>query len=287
MSVDLKTNRSTTPLANMDMTLPLLYVKEGAIAKVIFNRPASRNALTPEMLCRFADAVVDFSKDENLRVMIITGTGSQAFCAGGDLSTTLPLLSGARPAENEWDRRVLNDPLVMAASSLRDYPLFKPVIAAINGACLAAGCEIMLGTDIRIAAEHATFGLPEVKRAVIPFAGSMVRLPRQISYCHAMEMLLVGDANSAQDAQRMGLINSIVPASDVMAKAEALALKIAANGPLAVQRVKQTVLQASGASLDEGYRFEDESKQIVLASEDAQEGPKAFMEKRPPQYVGR
>ena len=271
----------------MDMTLPLLYVKEGAIAKVIFNRPASRNALTPEMLCRFADAVVDFSNDENLRVMIITGTGHQAFCAGGDLATTLPLLSGARPAENEWDQRVLNDPLVMAASSLRDYPLYKPVIAAINGACLAAGCEIMLGTDIRIAAEHATFGLPEVKRAVIPFAGSMVRLPRQISYCHAMEMLLVGDANSAHDAQRMGLINSIVPASDVMAKAEALALKIAANGPLAVQRVKQTVLQASGASLDEGYRFEDESKQIVLASEDAQEGPKAFMEKRPPQYLGR
>ena len=269
------------------MTLPLLYSKQDSIATVTFNRPASRNAMTPEMLCRFADAVMDFSGDDKLRVMIITGTGDQAFCAGGDLGTTIPLMTGARQALDEWDWRVLNDPMVMSASSLREYPLYKPVIAAVNGACLAAGFEIMLGTDIRIAADHATFGLPEVKRAVIPFAGSMVRLPRQITYCHAMEILLVGDPINAHDAARMGLVNYTLPARDVMAKAEELAQKIVTNGPLAVQRVKQTVLQASGLNLNAGYLLEDESKRVVLASEDAKEGPKAFIEKRAPRYFGR
>jgi len=267
--------------------LPLLYVKQGAVATVTFNRPASRNALTPEMLCRFADAVIDFNADNTLRVMIVTGSGDQAFCAGGDLGTTIPLMTGARQAVDAWDRRLLTDPTVMAASGLRNYPLYKPVIAAINGACLAAGCEIMLGTDIRIVADHATFGLPEVKRAVIPFAGSMVRLPRQVAYCQAMEILLVGDAISAQDAARIGLVNHVLPATQVMAKAEALAQKIAASGPLAVQRVKQTVLQTSGADLADGYLLEDESKRMVLASQDAQEGPRAFIEKRTPIYVGR
>lgn len=269
------------------MTLPLLYSKQDAIATVTFNRPSSRNAMTPEMLCRFADAVMDFSGDDNLRVMIITGTGDKAFCSGGDLGTTIPLMTGARQALDEWDRRVLNDPSVMSASSLREYPLYKPVITAINGACLAGGCEIMLGADIRIAADHATFGLPEVKRAVIPFAGSMVRLPRQITYCQAMEILLVGDTINAHDAARIGLVNYTLPARDVMAKAMELAQKIVSNGPLAVQRVKQTVLQGSGLSLREGFLLEDESKRVVLASEDAKEGPKAFIEKRVPKYFGR
>ncbi len=269
------------------MSPPLRFTREGPVALVVLDRPAARNALTPEMLCRFADAVVEFAADDALRVMVLTAEGTQAFCAGGDLGRTIPLLTGERAAEDEWDRRVLQDPVVMPASSLRDFPLHKPVVAAINGACLAAGFEIMLGTDIRIAAEHASFCLPEVKRAVVPFAGSMVRLPRQIPHALAMELMLTGEPISASRALAIGLVNHVVPAAEVLPKAMALAERIAANGPLAVQRLKQTVTAASGLPLDEGYRLEDETRRIVLGSADAREGPRAFMEKRAPRYVGR
>lgn len=266
---------------------PLLYRKDGAIAVFTLNRPAALNALTPELVCRLADAVADFVADPRLRVGIVTGSGDKAFCSGGDLGTMLPLLSGDREPGDSWDRRVLDEPFVMAASSLRDYPIDKPLIAAVNGVCVAGGMEMMLGTDIRVAAEHAVFGLPEVRRGVLPFAGSMVRLPRQIGWSAAMELLLVGDTIDAVEARRVGLVNHVLPAADVMPKALDLARRIAANGPLAVQRVKHTAVAASGVSLVEGFRLEDESKRIVMASDDAREGPRAFMEKRAPNYTGR
>ena len=196
-------------------------------------------------------------------------------------------MTGARAPEDEWDRRLLSDPQVLAASGLRDYPLSKPVIAAVNGACMAAGFELLLGTDIRICAEHASFALPEVKRALVPFAGSMTRLPRQIPYCQAMELLLTGEPVSAADAFRMGLVNRVVPAPEVMPTARTLAQIIARNGPVAVQAVKRTVTASSGRPLQEGYLLENESKALVMASDDAREGPRSFMEKRPPVYHGR
>jgi enoyl-CoA hydratase len=269
------------------MDTPLLYEKHDGIATFTLNRPAARNALSPELVCRLADAVQDFAADDRLRVAILTGAGDKAFCAGGDLGSMLPLLTGGRPPVDDWDRRVLDDPLVMAASSLRGFPLYKPVIAAINGFCLAGGAELILGTDIRVAAAHATFGFPEAKRAVIPFAGSMIRLPRQIGFCKAMELLVTGEPIDAAEALRVGLVNYVVPAADVMPKAEALARIVAGNGPLAVRRIKETVLRGSGMTLDEGYAIEDESWRIVLASDDAKEGPRAFVEKRPPRYTGK
>jgi enoyl-CoA hydratase len=165
--------------------------------------------------------------------------------------------------------------------------LYKPVIAAINGFCLAGGCELIQATDIRIAAEHATFALTEVKWSLLPFAGSMVRLPRQIPYCKAMEIMLVGDTFDAHEAYRIGLINYVVPAGQVMAKAEELARKIAANGPVAVRKIKETVLRALSVSLEEGFQLENESARAILATEDAKEGPRAFVEKRKPKYTGR
>ena len=266
--------------------LPLLYEKDGAIATFTLNRPAARNALTPELVCRFADALVDFLQDPQLRVGILTGAGDKAFCAGGDLGLMLPLLTGDRPARDEWDRRVLEEPLVMAASSLRDHPIDKPLIAAINGACLAGGMEMVLGTDLRVCAEDAILGLPEVRRGVIPFAGSLVRLPRQVSYCHAMELLLLGDPVTAVQAHRLGLVNEVVPAAQVLPRAQALARKIAANAPLAVQAIKRTVRDTSGLPLADAYLIENEAKRQVLGSEDAREGPRAFMEKREPNYRG-
>lgn len=267
--------------------LPILFEARGPVALITLNAPASRNALTPEMLCRLCDAVKAIQADEALRVAVITGAGDKAFCAGGDLARTLPLFTGGRAPQDAWDRRLLSDPEVLAASGLRGFALHKPVVAAVNGPCMAAGFELLLGTDVRVAAEHATFALPEVKRALIPFAGSMARLPRQVPHCVAMELLLTGEALGAQDALRIGLVNRVVPAAEVLPRALALAETIAANGPLAVQAVKRTVIASSGRSLDEAYRLEDEAWAAVQATEDAREGPRAFMEKRAPRYQGR
>ncbi|MCL4747327.1 MAG: enoyl-CoA hydratase/isomerase family protein [Burkholderiaceae bacterium] len=269
------------------MNAPILFDRQGSIATITINAPHTRNALTPEMLCRLCDAVKSFASDPELRVAVITGAGDRAFCAGGDLARTIPLMSGARAPDDAWDRRLLADPEVMAASGLRDFALHKPVIAAINGACIAAGFELMLGTDLRVAADHASFGLPEVRRAVIPFAGALVRLPRQIPQALAMELLLTGEAIDARHALRIGLVNRVVSPEELMPTALELARTIAANGPLAVQAVKRTVVAASGLALDAGYAIEDDAKRGIMNTEDAREGPRAFVEKREPQYRGR
>ena len=265
----------------------LLYEKREGIAYLTFNRPAVRNAMSPEVMCRLADAWQDYAAHDSLRVAIITGAGNRAFSAGADLGTFIPLLTGARKPEDEWDRRVLQDSQMSDAAILRGFPLYKPIIAAINGFCLGAGTELIQATDLRIAAEHATFGLTEVMRGFMPAGGSTVRLPRQIPFCKAMEILLVGEPMSAQEAYRIGLVNEVVPADQVMPKAEALARKIAANGPVAVRKIKETVLRALSISLAEGFAIENANARMVLATEDAKEGPRAFMEKRQPRYVGR
>jgi enoyl-CoA hydratase len=269
------------------MSPPIRVETHGGIQVITIDAPQRRNALTPEMLCRLADAFMGFSTNPELRVAVITGAGEQAFCAGGDLGRTLPLLTGDRPAEDEWDRRLLDDPQVLAASGLRDPPIDKPIVAAINGSCIAAGFEMMLGTDIRIAAGHAQFALPEVQRAVLPFAGSMARLPRQVSHAVAMRLLLTGEPIDAAEAWRIGLVNEVVVREEVMPRAMAIAQRIERNGPLAVQAVKRTTVAASGMPLTDAYALEDAAKRHVLATADAREGPRAFMEKREPRYEGR
>lgn len=265
----------------------VLYEKRDGIAYITLNRPEARNAISPEVACRLVDAWQDYATDDNLRVAIITGAGDKAFCAGADLGKLIPLYSGVRQPADEWDRRVLADRSLAQIILLRGFPLYKPVISAINGFCLAGGMELVQATDIRIAAEHATLGLKEVTRAILPSGGSMVRLPRQIPYCQAMEILLVGDQISAQDAYRIGLVNYVVPADQVMPKAEEIAHKIAENGPIAVRKIKETVLRALSVSFEEGFAIENENARVVLATEDAKEGPRAFMEKRKPHYVGK
>jgi enoyl-CoA hydratase len=269
------------------MSPPILLQTLGAVLVITLDAPQRRNALTPEMLCRLADAFIAFAHDPALRVAVLTGSGDQAFCAGGDLARTLPLMTGDRAPDDDWDRRVLSDPQVLAASGLRDFVLDKPVVAAINGSCMAAGFELMLGTDIRIAARHARFALPEVQRALLPFAGSMARLPRQVPHAVAMQLLLTGEAIDANEALRVGLVNEVVTSEAVMPRAMAVAERIARNGPLAVQAVKRTALAASGLALTEAYALEDAAKREVLASADAREGPRAFIEKREPRYQGR
>lgn len=269
------------------MSPPIRVETQGGIQVITIDAPRRRNALTPEMLCRLADTFMGFSANPALRVAIITGAGDQAFCAGGDLGRTLPLMTGDRDAEDEWDRRLLADPQVLAASGLRDHPMDKPIVAAINGSCMAAGFEMMLGTDIRIAAEHAQFALPEVQRAVLPFAGSMARLPRQVPHALAMRLLLTGEPIDAAEAWRIGLINEVVARNEVMPRAMDIARRIERNGPLAVQAVKRTALASSGMPLSDAYALENAAKREVLATTDAREGPRAFVEKREPRFEGR
>jgi enoyl-CoA hydratase len=251
------------------------------------NRPAARNAISPEMACRLANAYQAFAEDDALRVLVITGAGDKAFCAGGDLALTIPLLSGARQPADEWDCRLIADPQMMDRSALRHTAIDKPIIAAVNGACVAGGMETMLATDIRIASGTAIFGLPEAQRGLIPFAGSLVRLPRQIPQAVAMELLLTGQPINAHRAHSLGLINAVVDQAKLLNCAFDIAERIAANGPIAIRQIKRTVRQSSGLSLDEGFAIEDEAKAVVMASEDAREGPRSFMEKRPARFTGK
>jgi len=269
------------------VTLPLLYTRADAVATITLNRPEARNALTAEMLCRFADAVADIVADDTVRVVIVTASGDAAFCAGGDLGTTIPLLLGERAPADAWEHRLLDDPAVLRSSTLRTPALVKPVIAAVNGHCHAAGAELLLGTDIRIAVERATFAWPEVRRGIIPFAGSMVRLPRQVAYSQAMALLLTGEPIDALEALRIGLVNAVVAASDLVPTARRIAATLAANAPLALAAVKRTVEAAAGTTPEQGYLLEDESRRQVFASADAKEGPRAFMEKRQTRFTGR
>lgn len=266
---------------------PLLYEKADQIAVITFNRPEARNALSPEMLCRLADALLDFQGDADMRALILTGSGTQAFCAGGDLALTLPLLTGDRKPETEWDHRLLDDPTVLSVSSLREFPLYKPVVAAVNGVCVAAGAELLLATDIRIASNEARFAWPEVQRGLIPFAGSLARLPAQLSHCQAMELLLTGRAIDAQKALQWGLVNDVVAPDEVLASARKIAEGLAANAPVALAEIKKTAIQAVGMPLPKAFALEDASYDRVMATEDAREGPRAFMEKRPAVYKGR
>jgi enoyl-CoA hydratase len=193
---------------------------------------------------------------------------------GADLARFLPLTTRERAPEDAWDHAILKNPELRDIAMLHPFEIHQPIIAAINGYCVAGGMELMLATDIRIAAEHASFGLMEVKWGLIPYAGSLVRTPRQIPYCNAMELLLNGDRIDAPKARRLGLINHVVPAAQVMAKAEEIARKIAANGPLAVRAIKQGVARTSGRPLEEGYQIENEIARAVFSSEDAKEGPR-------------
>lgn len=264
----------------------LLYEKRDGVAWVTFNRPDKRNALSPQLMVQLAEAWRDFRDDRTARVAILTGAGDRAFSAGADLGLLIPLMSGARKPEDEWDRKLLADRSIMMTALLRGFELYKPVIAAVNGFALAGGTEILQATDIRLAAPHASFGLSEVKRGIIPAGGSLVRLARQIPYCKAMEILLTGEPLPAEEAHRIGLVNEIVPADQLLKRAAELAALIASNGPLAVQACKEAVIRTSGVEIDAAFAIESECAGKVMRTKDAIEGPRAFMEKRPARFTG-
>jgi enoyl-CoA hydratase len=264
----------------------LLFEKREGIAYLTFNRPERKNAISPQMMLQLAEAWLEFRDDPALRVAILTGAGDESFTVGGDLALLMPLFTGARAPEDDWDRALLANLNKVPIALLKPFELYKPIIAAVNGYALAGGCEILQATDLRIASRTASFGLSEVQRALVPGGGSMARLARQVPHCKAMEILLLGDRMPAEEAYRIGLVNEVVEPGEVMPRAEALARRLARNGPLAVQKIKEAVLRSSGEPLARAYEIENECSAVVMASKDAREGPRAFMEKREPVYTG-
>lgn len=234
----------------------LLYEKRGQIAYLTLNRPENRNTINPEMACRLHDAWLDYERDGSLRCAILTAAGTETFTAGADLGTLIPLLTRVKEPQDEWDRRFMSSPMrILGTGILSDYSIYKPIIMVVNGVALAGGTEILHPADIRLAVPHAVFGLPEVKRAVFPGA-SLNRLPRSIAYAKAMEMLLVGDAMSAEEAARIGWINEVVPVDRIMERAEEIAMKIARKSPETIRIIKQGVLDTgTGVPLGDAYRY--------------------------------
>jgi enoyl-CoA hydratase/carnithine racemase len=274
-------DRSDSPPAGRREPTPsfknIIYEKRGRLAYVTINRPQRRNAIDGDTSKEILDAFNDFKEDDELWVAILTGAGDVAFSAGADLVAMAEAFSGG-------GRMRLDIPF---AGITRRFECWKPIIAAINGHCLAGGLELALCCDIRIAAEHATFGLPEPTRAIIPGAGGTQRLSRAVPLAFAMEVMLTGGRFDAQTALRFGLVSRVVPADQLMPAVEEVAAKILECGPLAVRAIKKAVLQGRQMTLEEGLKLEAELSDRVWLSEDAREGPTAFAQKRKPEYKGR
>jgi enoyl-CoA hydratase/carnithine racemase len=258
----------------------ILYEKRGRVAYITINRPEVRNAIDLETSRELAQVWRDFRDDNELWIGVLTGAGEKAFSAGADLKSLIPMLAGAART-NE----VTNDGGFGGITS--DLTCWKPVIAAINGFCLAGGTELMLACDLRIAAENATIGLTEVRWGIIPGAGGTQRLPRMIPLATAMEIILLGEPITAQEAWRIGLINRVVPQAELMNEVERWIAILLARGPLALRAAKQAMLQGLDMPLAEGLQLEGRLFRQMLATEDAKEGPTAFAQKRTPEFKGR
>ncbi|MEZ5141008.1 MAG: enoyl-CoA hydratase-related protein [Acidimicrobiales bacterium] len=266
-----------------DRTESLRYDRQGTVAVLTMNRPEKMNALSLDMMVRFADAWDAIEADPEIRCAILTGAGD-AYCVGGDLARGW--MGGDRADQTDHERRGAEDPNLMLSGLLVSRWLRKPLIAAVNGDCLGGGCEMLQSTDIRIAEEHARFGVPEARRGLIAGAGSTMRLKRQIPYAVAMEMLLTGRILDADEALRWGLVTHVVPKGTALTKAHEIADVIAANGPLAVASAKASAVETGWLPEDQASPIELGYAATVMFSKDAKEGMRAFAEKRSPEFTG-
>ncbi len=255
----------------------LLFEKKDVIAYVTVNRPKVLNALNMATMDELRRVFTAIKEDREIRAVILTGSGEKAFIAGADIS------------ELQKHNAVEGKEYTHRGQSVLDLieNLGKPVIACINGFALGGGCEIAMACTIRIASENAKLGQPEVKLGIIPGYGGTQRLPRLVGKGLAMQLVLSGEMITAQEALRIGLVNDVVPAGELIPRAEALAKKIAANAPLAVQYAMEAVNKGLEMTLAEGLYLEATLFGVSCATEDKREGTTAFLEKRPPQFKGR
>lgn len=257
--------------------MPLDYDVKDGVATLTFNRPDKLNAMDAQMYAQLSEVWRAFRDDESARVAIVTGAGDRSFTTGADLATFVQRDVGLADAWLTQKDQLLN----------RGLEIWKPVISAVNGYCLGGGMTLLLATDIRIAAAHATFGLTEVKRGILPGNGGTQRLLGQLPYPIAMEMLLTGETVDAEFAAKWGLVNKVVPLGELMPTATALAARIAANAPLAVQATKELALRSRDVDLATGLRLESVMSRLLKFTDDAKEGPIAFAERRRPKFEGR
>lgn len=252
----------------------LLLDVTGHVATVTLNRPQVLNALTVDMLADLDRAMARIREDDDIWVVILTGAGDRAFSAGADLDQYIPMIArdGLEVLITDPTKRFFSD-------------IYKPIIGAVRGACMAGGLEILLGTDIRIAGSDAKFSLGEVRWGLIPAAGSHIRLPRQIPWAVAMEMLLGGHPIDAARAREVGLVNEVTEPGKVLERANEWAARICRNGPLAVRTAKEIAVR--GQSLEAPFTLEAAIARPLFRSEDATEGPRSFIEKRPANFKGR
>ncbi|GAA3258577.1 enoyl-CoA hydratase [Streptomyces lavendulae subsp. lavendulae] len=263
----------------MGGTEHLTVDRHGATLVLTMNRPEAKNALSLPLLVGLYDGWLEADADDTVRSVVLTGAGGD-FCAGMDLKA----LAGKGMEGDAYRDRLKADPDLHWKAMLRHHRPRKPVIAAVEGYCVAGGTEILQGTDIRIAGQGATFGLFEVRRGLFPIGGSTVRLPRQIPRTHALEMLLTGRPYAAEEAARIGLVGRVVPDGTALEAALETAERINACGPLAVEAVKASVYETAGLTETEGLAAELERGWPVFDTADAKEGARAFAEKRAPVY---
>ncbi|HEX6624564.1 MAG TPA: enoyl-CoA hydratase-related protein [Pyrinomonadaceae bacterium] len=254
----------------------LLVERRDRVAVITINRPQKLNALNIQTRQEGAAALDELRADEGVGVVVITGAGEKAFVAGADI------------AEFEGRTAVTQRDVMLGRSLFTAVDTFpKPIIAMINGFCLGGGCELALACDLRVAGDNARFGQPEINLGIIPGGGGTQRLARLIGEGKAMELILTGDMIDAQAAYNLGLVNMVVPAPDLEGKTMELAGRIAAKSPVALRMAKEAVKTASRANLDEGLRREVDLFAICFSSEDKDEGVRAFLEKRKPEFKGR
>ena len=248
--------------------------RRGKVEILTINRPEARNAINGDVTAAMGAALDDLAADDDCWVVVLTGAGDKSFSAGMDLKA---FASGQGAG--------IIDANGFASITRRQFA--KPLIAAVNGAALAGGCEIMLSCDLVVAADHATFGIPEAKRGLIAGAGGLIRMPKRLPMAIALELAMTGDPIDAERALALGLVNKVVPSAQLMDEAIALAERIASNAPLAVRYSKKVMKEAAELPESDGWKLNAEAVGVVFSSADAMEGPVAFAEKRPPKWQGK
>jgi E-phenylitaconyl-CoA hydratase len=255
----------------------VIYEIKDRIATITINRPQALNACDMATYNRLAEVWQDFRDNDDAWIAIITGMGERAFCAGSDIKQNFSDVPHPADAFGHAGKDTLTSGL----------EIWKPIIAAINGHCNGGGLEMALACDIRVAADNARFGLGEVKLGLLPGGGGTQRLPRVISLCNALWLLYSGERIDANEAWRIGLVNRVVPLTDLMPTAQAMARKILEAGPLAVRAIKQAAIKGLSMPLEDGLRLEQNLFRLLRVTEDSREGTRAFAEKRKPDWKAR